>query len=98
MKDIFYFDKVTKQVGGGGKFSFTPMKRGGRKVFSQAEGGAQNVLTHELEVLAIMIEGVRKKVPPFLRGACRILPFLEGGAKVSDSQFSHFVTSPPPCN
>ena len=51
---------------------YTYKKRGGGKRFSHAEGGAQKgfevVLTRELEVLAIVMGGGRKRFPPFKKG------------------------------
>ena len=67
--------------------SFTPMKRGGGKSFSRAEGGGgggtkrfEVVLTRELEVLTIVIGGC-KKFPPFKRWAQKVFHCLEGGGR-----------------
>ena len=48
------------------------MLKGGTKSF-------EVVLTWELEVLAILMGGGRKKFPPFKRGVQKVLPCLEGG-------------------
>ena len=61
---------------GGGESEVLPLQKGGgTKSFEE-------VLTRELEVLAIVMEG-RKKFPPFNQGggAQKVLPCLEGGPK-----------------
>ena len=84
-------------------FIYGSLDKGGRKSFSHAEGGwgAQTsfevVLTWELEVLAILMEGT-KSVHPLKKGGGghKVLPCLEeGGQKVLDPRFFHFVVPPP---
>ena len=97
--------------GGGGKSSFTPTKggRGAEKVVAMLGGGGggggtssfEVVLTQELEVLAILIGGGRKKCPPFKRweggGVVKSFPlsWVGRGQKVLDLRYSHFVGPPP---
>ena len=81
---------------------------GGGKGFSHAEGGGGGtkcfgvVLTQELEVLAILNGGVKCSHPlkKKLGGRKRFYPVLrwEGGQKVSELRFSHFVTPPAVIN
>ena len=96
-------------MGGGARHvKFYPYEKGGsEKVFTMLnEGGGgsttsfEEVLTRELEVLAIVMGG-RKKCPPFKMGGGgqNVLPCLEGGArKVLDTRFSHFVAPLPVIN
>ena len=79
------------------------MKRGDRKSFSIAEGGGGHsfwvVLTQQLEVLAILIEGGGgAETFHSLKGggARKVLPCLDWGTQhVSAPRFFHFVDPPP---
>ena len=76
------------------------MKRGGRKSFSHAEGGAQKVLGSflrgSLNFSHIVGGGGGTKSFHHLKEGKKFYPVLRGGLqKVSDPRFSHFVAPPP---
>ena len=72
---------------------------GGYKTGVEGGGGTTSfevVLTWELEVLAIVMGGGRKKCPPFKRGAYKkVLTCYEGGAKSFGPAIFPFCSPPP---
>ena len=96
------YGKGGYKTGGGceGQVKFYPYRKeggGGEMLKGWGTKSFEVVLTQELEVLAIVMGGGRKKFPPSKGGGRKkFYPVLRGVQKVSDPRFSHFVAPPLP--